>query len=191
MTRSEYVLCVIAFWLGHFLYLSYTVFSVIQLPWKFGTSLTEWGRKVVNGMAAKEKVIISVDREERRYLKARKSPGDNPHPSIPKHLPAAARNNQRAQSTDHETSKGKQQHHSAPINIPDWSKIYRTSGAGDNYGGGGCTEEEGSEHDDEWISKKLASFLHVQRVKGLGGHSRAEILEVFPRVRTLPRITLH
>lgn len=90
----------------------------------------------------------------------------NPHPSIPKHLPAAARNNQRAQNTDHETSKGKQQHHSAPINIPDWSKIYRTSGAGDNYGGGGCTEEEGSEHDDEWVplmdfqeASKLSRFF--------------------------------
>lgn len=74
----------------------------------------------------------------------------NPHPSIPKHLPAAVRNNQRTQSTDHETSKGKQQHHSAPINILDRSKIYRTSSAGDNYGCGGCTEEEGREHDDEW-----------------------------------------
>ncbi|KAK4341855.1 hypothetical protein RND71_037671 [Anisodus tanguticus] len=61
--------------------------------------------------------------------------------------------------------------HSAPVNIPDWSKIYGTSSKknswrdvenDDDSGGGGYNEEEDDDDDEgeimpphEWIAKKL------------------------------------
>ncbi|PKA46708.1 hypothetical protein AXF42_Ash019691 [Apostasia shenzhenica] len=51
---------------------------------------------------------------------------------------------------------------SAPVNIPDWSKIYRRRGVvNDGDGTGGKEEEEEEEEEDkvpphEWIAKKLA-----------------------------------
>lgn len=99
-------------------------------------------------------------------------------------LPSAPRMIRRS-AASHETKVAQHQQSSAPVNIPDWSKIYgkhatnmesssRNGGSwrvdngmvyddiinGDNDGGFGEDEEDGDEEDmvppHEWLAKKLA-----------------------------------
>lgn len=133
------------------------------------------GSSVENEDFDEEQVWAVVERKD-ISPKVRKSNRDTPV-SAPRHVPTAARVIPRFSSP----TEGRVQY-SAPVNIPDWSKIYRNNssenhgfkdgswasyGVGDGDGVSGHNDGDSNEEDDddddndqipphEWLARKLA-----------------------------------
>ncbi|XP_068657571.1 protein S40-4-like [Aristolochia californica] len=126
-----------------------------------------------------EEDVWAVVKEKKDSSSKIRKPKDSPLSPVPRHLPSAARMISRSQNAHSEGIKVVQQ--SAPVNIPDWSKIYGKNGSDSYLTGEGSwgnpgheygyhddgdvnngEEEEEEEDDDgripphEWIAKKLA-----------------------------------
>lgn len=139
------------------------------------------GYGFLDGDFDEEDVWAVVKERKDINTKFRKSSRDSPSVSAARHVPTAARMIPRSNNTITST-EGRLVQQSAPVNIPDWSKIYRKKapesygyrdgswtgnhgGYGhhdvddDNVNGGG--DDEDDDDDDripphEWIEKKLA-----------------------------------
>ncbi|KAG9439237.1 hypothetical protein H6P81_019402 [Aristolochia fimbriata] len=127
----------------------------------------------------------AVGKEKKDNSPKMRKPKESPVSPVPRHLPSAARMIPRSsQNSINEGTAVRAVRQSAPVNIPDWSKIYgnkscsdgylsgegswrgrgRDYGRGDNDDGAGGFEDEEEEEEEEegrippheWIARKLA-----------------------------------
>ncbi|KAB2082147.1 hypothetical protein ERO13_A05G170500v2 [Gossypium hirsutum] len=133
-------------------------------------------RKTTNGCNIRSTIDEDFDEEEMWcYEEEKEDSGPAPRkpsdysstawrlPSAPRMVPRVS---QYSSSAKHETKMAQQS--SAPLNIPDWSKIYGRHGSLDSSrngrwdynGDNGCGEDHDDDHDmvppHEWLAKKLA-----------------------------------
>ncbi|XP_068653910.1 protein S40-5-like [Aristolochia californica] len=121
-----------------------------------------------------EEDVWAVVKEKKDTSPKNRKPKDSPVSPFPRHIPSATRMIPRSQNAHNEGVRAVQQ--SAPLRIPDWSKIYGKKGylSGEgSWGGRGLEyghrdngDEDGDENEDEdedcrlppheWVAKKLA-----------------------------------
>ncbi|KAJ4975113.1 hypothetical protein NE237_000219 [Protea cynaroides] len=111
-------------------------------------------------------VVVDIKESTVKIRKPKNTSYVSSSPTV-RRLPTASRMIPRANNSNQAQEAKIIQNSSAPVNIPDWTKIYRKNprrGA-DNYGyGGGYVNNDDDDEDDgdlipphEWIAKKLST----------------------------------